>query len=191
MIEIISGTDRPNSNSRKISGIIESQYRELGAKAQVLDLCSLDFKEVSGGPYGQASGTFKAAIDRIDSASGVVLVIPEYNGSYPGALKHFIDYWQYPLSFEHRPVAYVGVGHRWGGLRPVEHMQQVFGYRNAYNFPNRVFVSNVSKTLVDGKLTDPMTVELLDIQCREFVQFIEGLRYSKLHALDRIPKSAK
>ena len=50
-----------------------------------------------------------------------MFVVPEYNGSLPGVLKHFIDCWKYPESFHHRPVCYVGISSSGsGGLRPGE-----------------------------------------------------------------------
>ena len=87
----------------------------------------------------------KPLIDRIDRAEGLYLICPEYNGSYPGVIKTFIDYWSYPKSFEKRPVCFTGLGGVFGGLRPVEHLQQIFGYRNAFIFPERVFLQNVCR----------------------------------------------
>jgi chromate reductase len=114
-----------------------------------------------------------------------VMVVPEYNGSYPGILKLFIDYWKYPESFEHRPVAFIGLGWRWAGLRPVEHLQGVFGYRNAYSFPVRVFLPNIGNTLKDGKLTDPAIDEMLKTQTREFAKFVRGLKSESLDSVSR------
>src|SRR5205814_1354361 len=115
------------------------------------------------------------AVERVTRASGVVLVVPEYNGSYPGVLKLFIDYWRYPETFESRPVAFVGLGNRWGGLRPVEHLQQALGYRNSYIFPNRVFLSNAKEVLKDGKVGDALMADLLKTQAKEFLRFVKAL----------------
>ena len=47
---------------------------------------------------------------------------------------------KFPESFEKRPVCFTGLGAGiWGALRPVEQLQAIFGYRNAYLFPERVF----------------------------------------------------
>ncbi len=182
MIEIIAGTDRVDSNSGKVARLLLSDYKLLGTEANLIDLSLLDFSCAVGANYKPATGDFAAAVDRVSRAEGVVLVVPEYNGSYPGALKLFIDYWRYPESFEHRPVAFVGLGGRWGGLRPVEHLQQVFGYRNAYIFPNRVFISNVHSVIRDGKVHDPLIEDLLKVQSREFLRFVRGLRAEELSA---------
>ena len=187
MIEIVSGTDRPQSNSIKIAKILLELYRSAGVDAGLIDLSELNHEDLHGGDYLKgARGTVKAAVDRVTSADGVVVVVPEYNGSFPGALKLFIDYWKYPETFEARPVAMIGIGQRWGGLRPVEHLQQVFGYRNAFMFPQRVFIHNIGKTLVDGAITDPFVVDLIKTQSRDFVKFVKGLSSQGLDANSRL-----
>jgi chromate reductase len=186
MIEIISGTDRPNSNTLKVAQLLQEDYRALKTDVQVLDLAQLNFQDAVGGNYVQgAQGSFLTAVERVNHADALVIVVPEYNGSFPGSLKLFIDYWRYPNSFENRPMAFVGVGLRWGGLRPVEHLQQVMGYRNAYIFPHRVFLSNVKDTLKDGKISDPLIKELLKIQSRDFLKFIQALKSQGLDAVSR------
>ncbi|MGE0527009.1 MAG: NADPH-dependent FMN reductase, partial [Bdellovibrionales bacterium] len=156
------------------------------------DLHKMDLTDCVGGEYYKgAKGTYREAVERVTAAEGVVFVVPEYNGSYPGALKLFIDYWKYPETFEYRPMAFVGLGGRWGGLRPVEHLQQVVGYRNAYVFPNRVFISNIKDVFRDGVIIDALVANLLQIQSQEFLRFVRGLKSEKLDANSRRAGSLK
>ena len=115
------------------------------------------------------------------------MVVPEYNGGVPGVLKHFMDYWSYPVSFEYRPVSYIGLGGRWGGLRPVEHLQQIFGYRNAYSFPERVFLSQVWDLLKDGEILDRGVNDLLSTQVDHFAKFVRALQGAGLDANSNRP----
>ena len=111
-------------------------------------------------------------------------MVPEYNGSYPGALKYFIDMWKYPDSFENRCVAYVGIAAgMWGGLRPIEHLQGVMGYRNAHQFNQRVFINSLysrwdSEQRQFRKLTEREfdINELLFKQAQDFVEFCRQMR---------------
>lgn len=188
MIEIISGTDRPNSYTKKVSDYVAQIYREHHKAVGLIDLCDLKMTDVAGGDYYKgAQGTFKAAEERVHQADGLVIVVPEYNGSFPGSLKLFIDYWRYPATFEFRPVAFIGLGGRWGGLRPVEHLQQALGYRNAYIFPHRVFLSNIKNMFKDGKVDDSLVHELLQTQARDFYKFILALKSQGLDANSRRP----
>jgi NAD(P)H-dependent FMN reductase len=181
VIEIIAGTDRPGSRTLQVANLLQSYFREFKIETDVLDLSKLPIEHLHGSAY-KIPEPMNEAIGRITSADGLVIVIPEYNGSFPGALKHFIDYWKFPDSFEGRPVAFVGLGGRFGGLRPVEQMSQVFSYRNSYLFPLRVFLINVHNTVKDGQLSDPVSVDLLKTMARDFQKFIRALKSEGLDA---------
>ena len=105
------------------------------------------------------------------------MVAPEYNGSIPGALKYFIDLLPFPEAFEDRPVAFVGIASgQWAGLRTVEHLQHVFGYRNAYIYPRRVFIPSIHAKLDDdGNFTENELSERISKQAHGFVDFCEKL----------------
>ena len=117
---------------------------------------------------------------QLQNADGIVIVIPEYNGSYPGALKYFIDMLTYPDSFEKRPVAFVGISSNpWGAIRPVEHMQGVWGYRNAFMFNERVFIPKIWGELDEkGRVKEGMVRDLLLSETKDFCSFIKGLQSS-------------
>ena len=182
MIEIISGTDIPNSSTLKFANILAEDYRALKVPVDVLDVAKLDVADFAGAEYGKPRGSVLEGVKRATSADGIVFVVPEYNGSFPGILKLFIDHWKYPDAFEFRPVAFVGLGNRWGGLRPVEHLQQVFGFRNAYVLPHRVFISGAGELIKDGTVSDPVINDLLKTQARDFVKFIQALKHQSLDA---------
>ncbi|MBX3022300.1 MAG: NAD(P)H-dependent oxidoreductase [Bdellovibrionales bacterium] len=183
MIEIISGTDRPNSRTLTVAKHLLDLYRGLKADVNLIDLNQLNLADLASGEYYKGPGeSYKNAVARVTEAQGIVLVVPEYNGSYPGILKLFIDYWRYPETFEHRPIAMVGLGTRWGGLRPVEHLQQALGYRNAYVYPNRVFLSHIKELLKDGSLKDQSLLDLLDVQARGFMKYIHALEQQHMDA---------
>jgi chromate reductase len=181
---IISGTNRPGSRTRQISNLIQKLYAEQGEKVEIIDLLDLPFQELTGHQYGGAGLhlTWEQAVQKINQADGLILVTPEYNGSMPGALKYFIDHWVYPDSFEFRPICFVGLGGLFGGIRPVEHLQQVMGYRNAFQYPLRIFLMNVFKTLQNGELQDPTAVQLLKNQVVGFQKFVKSLQESGLDA---------
>ncbi|MEO0335934.1 MAG: NADPH-dependent FMN reductase [Pseudomonadota bacterium] len=183
MFEIICGTNRPGSRSLELCQLLKTRYEKQGEKAQILDLRDIELSQMDENPYGdQRPDSLVQAVDRVNKARGLVVVCPEYNGSYPGVLKYFIDHWKYPESFESRPVCFVGLGGRFGALRPVEHLQGVFGYRNAYIFPERVFLSNIWGILKDGQINDETMDQLLDQQTERFCRFVKGLESQGLDA---------
>lgn len=184
MKHIISGTDRKGSRTFQIAKMIANFYREAGEDVEIIDLANLPTTELTHGVYTQQEfkGALREAIDKVNKSEGLIMVVPEYNGSVPGVLKLFIDHWKYPDSFENRPVAFIGLGGMFGGLRPVEHLQQIFGYRNAFIFPLRVFLMNVPKSLENGRLKDAVSEDLLKKQVVGFQKFVRALMSEKLHA---------
>lgn len=178
MIAIIVGTNRPGSNTRKIVTRVESIYRNLNAVTQLVDLAHLPPAIFDPGSYAEKPAAFKSFADTILAAQGLVVVTPEYNGGIPGVLKYFIDMLKFPESFEGRPVCFVGLSAgMWGALRPVEQLQQIFGYRNAFVFPRRVFMPGINDLLNEaGEITDPEVVERLESQAREFLDFVRRLK---------------
>lgn len=179
---IISGTNRPQSRSLTISKIIQQIYKNMGDAVDIIDLQKLSLGALDGSQYGSPSGHVAEAIQHVNSSEGLILVCPEYNGSYPGVLKYFIDHWSYPLSFEHRPVCFVGLGGRFGGLRPVEHLQGVFGYRNAFIYPDRVFLTQIFQSLQGEVFGDPVALTLLEEQAKGFSKFVTALQNAGLAA---------
>lgn len=186
---IISGTNRPHSRTRQVAEFVQKLYAEQGEKTEIIDLTDVGLELLAAAaPYGDAMPEkMRSAIEKINVADGIIVVCPEYNGSMPGALKYFIDHWSYPTSFEFRPIALIGLGGRFGALRPVEHLQGVFGYRNAFIYPERVFISNVHKVFdEEGRLVDENILGLLKSQVTGFQAFTKALSSSGLDANSRL-----
>ena len=183
MIVIISGTNRPGSNTRKVTTQVEAVYKSLGVKTLLLDLAELPSEIFCPTSYAEKPAAFKKFTDAILASDGLVIVTPEYNGSVPGVLKYFIDMLPFPESFEQRPVCFVGLAAGiWGALRPVEQLQAIFGYRNAFIFPERVFMPGIGKLLNEaGQFTSADMTGRLEKQAAGFVDFVEKLRGKKNH----------
>lgn len=181
MIVIISGTNRPGSNTRKVTARVEAGYKTLGVTTQLLDLAGLPPEIFASASYAEKPATFSKFTDAILAADGLVIITPEYNGGAPGILKYFIDMLPFPESFERRPVCFVGVAAGiWGALRPVEQLQTIFGYRNSHIFPERVFIPGVGKMLDPaGNFANVDIEKRLDMQAAGFVSFVEKLRGTK------------
>lgn len=181
MIIILSGTNRPGSNTRKVVAQIETIYRELKVEAQILNLAHLPPEIFSPNSYAEKPKSFQPFADAILQSDGLHVVTPEYNGSVPGILKYFIDMLKFPESFERKPVCFTGLAAgMWGALRPVEQLQAIFGYRNAHIFPPRVFMPQINNLLdANGKITDAELLGRLKSQAEGFAQFCAHVKNLK------------
>lgn len=174
-IEVIAGTNRPGSNSLKLAKLIAALYEREGADVGVIDLQDLPAELFKGEAYGEKPEAFASTCKRVTSANGLHVVTPEYNGSFPGVLKYFIDMLKFPESFEHRCVAFTGLAAGgWGGLRSVEQIEMVFQYRDAYLLPERVFFPGFHKDWDEetGRIKDEKKQEKLENQVRKFTAFV-------------------
>jgi len=177
-ILIIAGTNRPNSNAMRVARVLEDRYRQRQAAVDLLNLEDLPREVFEPSIYTSKPPGMVRLQERVLAASGLHVVTPEYNGSFPGVLKYFIDLLKFPESFEHKPVAYVGESSGlWGGLRSVEQLQMVFGYRHAHSYPVRVFMPAVHKLFAaDGTLNDAGMLKRLDDQVGGFLAYISLIR---------------
>ncbi len=177
MITIIVGTNRAGSVSAQVAAFAATVYSELGIENQVLDIAELPPETFSPEAYAEKPARVVEFTDHILQSSGLVVITPEYNGSMAGALKLFIDMLPFPESFEDRPVSYIGISAgRFGALRPVEHLQQVFGYRNALNFPHRVFIPAVGSIMkTEGGLENHDFGDRIREQAKRFITYCRSL----------------
>ena len=173
-IVVVCGTNREGALSRLLATEAVETYRQRGQEVDLLDMNELPAEVLSPAAYKEQPANVTAFVARFLKADGVVFVVPEYNGSYPGVLKLFVDMLPYPEGFENRPCAFIGLAAgQFKSLRAVEHFQQVAGYRNAYLYPRRLFIGDSFKQFVDGKLADDKLSERLHGQAEGFLKFIQ------------------
>ncbi|WP_413293967.1 NADPH-dependent FMN reductase [Bdellovibrio sp. HCB185ZH] len=180
---IIAGTDRPGSNTLKLANYIQGIYKSQGETVEIIDLVEVKEHLHTGPHYGKEHSGLQPYLDKLVASEGLIVICPEYNGSMPGALKYFIDHMKFPETFEYRPVCFIGLGWMFGGLRPVEHLQQVFGYRNAFIYPERIFITNAPKVLNEqGEPQEEGLKKLLVKQATGFRNFVSALSAFNLDA---------
>jgi NAD(P)H-dependent FMN reductase len=173
-IVVISGTNRAASRSLQLARHVEEIYRDLGAETRLLDLAELPGDIFHPGIYGDKPESFRPWTEAVTSSGGLAVIVPEYNGSFPGILKYFIDLLPFPESFEGRPVSFIGLASGgWGALRAVEHLQGVFGYRNAHIFPKRVFLPQVGTNFQEDGSLIPDLEKRLRQQAEGFVHYVQ------------------
>lgn len=104
MVKIIVGTNRKNSVSKVIAEIYQSILLEKGAESEILELEHLPADFLATALYentGKNPG-YNAFHDRVKEGKKFVFIVAEYNGSFPGILKSFIDGMTYPNTFRNK-----------------------------------------------------------------------------------------
>jgi len=117
-IPILLGTPRKARESEHVAQWVYSKMRDREEiETQLFDV--RDF-HLPTDHYGQEiKEQFPEWRDAILRADGLVIVTPEYNHGYPGALKGVLDLLL--REYVHKAVAFVGVSAGpWGGTRVIE-----------------------------------------------------------------------
>jgi NAD(P)H-dependent FMN reductase len=178
MITVVSGTNRPGSNTRKVANLVHEMLEESGEEATLLDLAELPAEIFANSSYASKPESFASFQNAVLSADGVLVVVPEYNGSFPGVLKYFIDMLRFPESLYEMPAAFVGISAgRWGGVRAVEQLEMVFQYRHAHLFGRRCFIPSIGQAFDEaGEMTDPDLFKRLRKTVLDFAVFCKSLQ---------------
>lgn len=179
MITIISGTNRKDNQSLILAQYVAELMRQEGVKdVHLLDLRILDGPLLVRDNYlpeDQSSQVRSIQDAWVIPADQFYFVVPEYNGSFPGILKFFLDACsvrELKPSFSGKKAAILGVSSgRAGNLRGMDHLTSILHYLNVTVMPNRLPVSQIGGLMgVDG-LDDGRTRLLVRDHVQEFIQF--------------------
>lgn len=174
MITVISGTNRPNSNSIQVAEYYKSLLLSKGVEAQVLDLARLPKDFIFSALYDNTgkNALFNQVADVIGESEKFVFIVPEYNGSYPGLLKAFIDGLKYPNSFKDKKCALIGISSgAMAGALALSHLTDVFNYLGMHVYAVKPRIPRIHVLFKDGKINDSFLETLLDTQAEGFIKF--------------------
>lgn len=167
MITIISGSNREENNTHKVAREYQRILSEKFNNASSVYPLERFTDNISERVFKEAEKIFLVPAEKF------IIVMPEYNGSYPGILKLMIDHSDVKKSWWHKKVLLVGISTgRAGNLRGMEHLTGVLLYMQMLVHPNRLPISLVDKLMnEDGKFIDEGTLITIESQLAEFLQF--------------------
>lgn len=152
-LPVILGTNRKERKSAFVADWLVKEMSKRGEiETRLFDVSDFALPQDDYGP--QIKDAFPEWRDAIIRADGLVIVSPEYNHGYPGALKSVLDLLL--KEYIHKSVAFVGVSAGpWGGARVIESMvPMVRELGLAASFADLNFPTVQSKFDEDGKLLD-------------------------------------
>jgi chromate reductase, NAD(P)H dehydrogenase (quinone) len=166
MITVISGTNRPGSNTLKIAEFYCDLLKKKGEDARLLSLEGLDVQE-------RNNEIRKIEKEVLIPSDRFIIVAPEYNGSIPGVLKSLIDNTDIEKVWWGKKALLTGVSTgRAGNLRGMEHLTGILHYVKVVVHPDKLPISVVDKLLNGtGRITDQGTIEAMEKQVDAFLDF--------------------
>lgn len=183
MITIISGTNRKGSRCK----VFARQYFDF--LAQLLGEDQVQLLALEDIPQHWLSNTMYQLPDQnpelaaiqdqyILAADAFVFVSPEYNGSFPGVLKLFIDACtirEYAGNFKGKKAALLGVATgRAGNLRGMSHLAGILHYLGTTTMPNQLPISSIAQLMneEEGTVNHQETLTVMRSHAAQFVQFV-------------------
>lgn len=177
MITLIAGTNRKDSKTIIVTQTIAGLLKKHNIPHQILDLSDIALEDLDNN-YNEAA--MSSNLQQIQDtymigAEKYIFITPEYNGSYPGILKLFIDaisVRQFRGGIAHKKALLIGVASgRSGNLRGLDHLAGVLEYCMVTIFPNKLPISSVHTLMSDGEMTDQKTIEVLDQLLTDYLKF--------------------
>jgi chromate reductase, NAD(P)H dehydrogenase (quinone) len=173
MITIISSTNRPGSSTLKVAQNYRRLLKEKGAEAGLLSLSQLPPNLLETDLYGKRSVEFEPIQAIITKTDKFIFIIPEYNGSFPGVLKVFMDACSFPESFYDKKAALVGISSgKYGNVRGIDHFTGVCHYMHLDVMSLKIHIASIHKELdADGSLYKEDTLRFVNEQVEKFIIF--------------------
>lgn len=176
MLTIISGTNRPGSRTALVASHYRDELAALDLSPALLSLGDLPADFLVSDHYGARSEEFAEIEALINQTRFFVFVVPEYNGSFPGALKLFIDALPPGPAFHGKQAALTGLSSgKFGNLRGLEHLNGVLHYLQVATLPFRAHLPQIEQKLNDrGEITDPGALKEIRAQIGLIAQILRA-----------------
>jgi len=174
MISVISATNRHLSLTKSVSETYLHLLEQDGVPVKFHHLEDVPGEFVNDGMYRKpAHGLRDFGHEIFGSSDNLILVMPEYNGSFPGVLKLIIDACN-PDIFKAKRFALVGVASgRAGNLRGMDHMTDILHYLKAEVYSQKLPISQIRNLIDDTyKINHLPTLEALNGHKNGFLEFI-------------------
>ena len=153
MIVLVQGSNRKGNATRPVVEAIVSHLESKGESCRIIDLelISGDILHAEMYQSNKPQPFLDAAEETLSNAGQWIFVFPEYNGSFPGALKLFIDALSvrdYKTLFGGKVAGLIGTASgRSGNLRGLDHFSAVLHHLGTSVMPQSLPIS-----LIDGLL---------------------------------------
>ncbi|KAA5836900.1 NAD(P)H-dependent oxidoreductase [Saccharopolyspora hirsuta] len=137
-LAVIIGSTREGRFGPTVASWFAEQAAQFG-DVDVIDLAEIPLPTTID--FGAPPDPHVTALaGRLAAADAYVVVTPEYNHSFPAALKNAIDL--YRAEWQAKPVGFVSYGGMGGGLRAVEQLRLVFAELHATTVRDTVSFHN-------------------------------------------------
>lgn len=177
-IEILSGSPRKDSVTFRVALFLQKYLTEKTQHSvNIIDVRDWEMPALLQSAWSspeKAPENLRPMAERIFAAEAFILVSPEYNGSYSGALKNLLD--QFPK--QTRKVIGIATASpgAMGGIRASQQMQLLINALFGIGSPYMLIVPTVQNKFDEaGNLTDEGFQKSIDLFVTEFLWLSESI----------------
>ena len=173
MITIVIATNRKNALSAKIANIYKAILAQKGTDAHIFSLENLPADFLNTVLYQKEKPEAFLPIQKmVNETQKFVFIIPEYNGSYPGVLKTFVDALSFPGSFKGKKGAMVGISSgTQGAAMAMSHFGDILNYLGMHTLALRPRLIQINKFFEGDALTNAEYQQFLEIHAQDVLDF--------------------
>lgn len=152
---------RPDNNTHRICQQYEKILNELGMPFKLLDLRNLPADAFSYDSQGKTHPVVSEWVDQfIRPAEHLWFIVPEYNGSIPGALKCLLDFSDIRAWYNKKALLTGVATGRAGNLRGIDHLADILMHCKIVVHPNKLPISRIHE-LIKGEDFDEQTTQII------------------------------
>jgi len=173
-ILLVCGTNRKDSLSLPVTKAYEEILNKSNISTTLINLQHLPHDFAFSALYDNLgkNDSFSLFSKAVLDHNKYIFVVPEYNGSFPGVLKTFIDGLPYPGAFRTPKCALVGLssgGHN--ASLALSHLTDIFNFCGMNVLAYQPRLEHIEQFVKDGQITNPKYVERLERQAKQFLDF--------------------
>lgn len=171
-IVVIKGSRRPgNYTSMAAALVVDELGKQDKVSVQVVDPALLNLPFPGEQPDAPDAVHLR---ELVRAATGVILITPEYHGSFSSVIKLVIENLGFPSALAGKPVALLGVAAgAIGAIKSLEQLRGVVSHVGGIALPLPISIANVQKVFAaDGTPLDPAAEQMVRRSATNLIDYI-------------------
>lgn len=175
MITLLHGTNRPDSMSGRVAAFYRGRLDKKNVPYKFFSLNDLpdDLFTQRMYKYNSHEGLVAIQDEFLKPAGKFIIVVPEYNGGFPGVFKAFVDASDIKACWHNKKACLVGVSAgRAGNLRGMNQLTNLLNHIKVNVLHLKIPISSIESVIDDDdQIAVPEIVSLIDTQIDLMTEF--------------------
>lgn len=172
---IVAATSREDAVTAQMARLYQQVLAEMGVNADIIDLKDVPTNILETTLYKKVklpNADWEKMQEKVSATDKFVFIIPEYNGSFPGILKIWVDAMKFPVSFKHKKACLLGIADgTQGSAMAMSHFADILNYVGVHTMALRPRFIHIGKYVREGQLHNEEYWQFMRLQAEQFIAF--------------------